>query len=53
MQGFEKMCTMIEPETVICYSQPFEKMYDFADIIEVPYSKTKRVVKALSQIAKD
>jgi hypothetical protein len=53
LQGFEKMCTMIEPETVICYSQPFEKMYDFADIIEVPYSKTKRVVEALSQMTED
>jgi hypothetical protein len=53
MQGFAKMCESIEPETVICYSQPFEKMYDYADIIEVPYSKTKRVVEALAQVTED
>jgi hypothetical protein len=53
MQGFTKMCEAIEPGIVICYSQPFEKMYDYADIIEVPYSKTKRTVEALSQITEN
>jgi hypothetical protein len=49
MLGFEQMCAAIEPEAVICYAQPFERMYDFADIIEVPYTKIERVARAIPQ----
>jgi hypothetical protein len=49
LQGFKELCERIEPEMVICYSQPFSQMYAYADIIEVPYSKTSRVVEAIQQ----
>jgi hypothetical protein len=47
LTGFEKLCDMVDPAAVICYSKPFEQMYEMANIIEVPYSKTERVAPAL------
>jgi hypothetical protein len=45
--GFERLCDVIDPVAVICYSQPFDRMYDMANIIEIPYSRTERVVEPL------
>jgi len=43
MTGFVEMCKVIDPEVVICYDQPFEAMYNFADVIHVPYLRNERV----------
>jgi hypothetical protein len=43
MAGFSEMCKAIDPEVVICYDQPFEEMYGFVDVIDVPYLRNERV----------
>jgi hypothetical protein len=43
MSGFSEMCKAIDPEVVICYDQPFEEMYSFADVIHVPYLRNTRI----------
>jgi hypothetical protein len=47
LKGFAEMCERIEPECVICYNKPFERMGEVARIIEVPYSRTKRTMAAV------
>jgi hypothetical protein len=42
MEGYRRMCGVIEPEAVICYAKPFPEMYDFANVIEVPYARNER-----------
>jgi hypothetical protein len=49
MKGFTKMCEVIKPDKVICYAKPFDKMREFADIIEVPYTKTSRTSVAIEE----
>jgi hypothetical protein len=46
MAGFAIMCRVIDPACVICYASPFEEMNNFADIIEVPYSRNGRIAVA-------
>jgi hypothetical protein len=43
MLGFSEMCKALDPEVVICYDQPFEEMYNFADVIHVPYLRNTRI----------
>jgi len=47
MAGFEKMCEIIEPATVICYDKPFNEMRDLSQVLEVPYTRTSRFALAL------
>jgi hypothetical protein len=49
MKGFREMCERLEPDAVICYSRPFKGMFECADIIAVPYTKTARVSEALPE----
>jgi hypothetical protein len=41
MRGFTAMCKSIKPELVICYNKPYKEMSKFADILYVPYVKSK------------
>jgi hypothetical protein len=52
MSGFARMCQTIDPEAVICYAEPFAEMYNYVDIIEVPYMRNERVACAKSGEAK-
>jgi hypothetical protein len=45
MSGFSRMCRSIDPEVVICYAESFTEMYDYADIIEVPYLRSSRIAQ--------
>jgi hypothetical protein len=47
LKGFAKMCSRIEPERVVCHNKPFLRMHKSAEIIEVPYERTKRVAAAI------
>lgn len=52
MQGYEEMVKRLEPETIICYSTPFEEMK--GNIIAVDYQKTNNLTaqkKELETIA--
>jgi hypothetical protein len=49
MNGFVKMCEAIKPKSVICYAKPFDEMFNFADLIVVPYQREKRVAEALRE----
>jgi hypothetical protein len=46
LAGFRKMCSKIDPVSVICYGKAFEGMFDYANIIEIPYVANKRVAEA-------
>jgi hypothetical protein len=37
LDGFIAMCKEVKPSTVICYGEPYEEMFKFADILYVPY----------------
>jgi hypothetical protein len=49
MNGFVKMCEIIRPTSVICYAKPFDEMFDYTDMIVVPYQRDKRVALALQR----
>jgi hypothetical protein len=46
MDGFIRMCQAIDPIKVVCYAKPFDEMYHYADIIEVPYRRNTRIAPA-------
>jgi hypothetical protein len=47
LEGFLKMCEVIEPSNVICYAKPFHEMRELSDIIEVPYLRNERIANAI------
>jgi hypothetical protein len=43
MAGFTHMCRRLAPGGVICYGEPFDAMFDLAEVITVPYVRDARV----------
>ncbi|MDR1014115.1 MAG: DUF4417 domain-containing protein [Coriobacteriales bacterium] len=46
MRGFQAMSERIHPRIVVCYGEAYDEMYEYADFIEVPYQRTRRVAQA-------
>jgi hypothetical protein len=51
LKGFQRLCEAIKPDNVICYAKPFAKMFELANIIEIPYVANARTAPIKNKVA--
>jgi hypothetical protein len=42
MDGFKAMCKAIKPKVVLCYAEPYEDMFKYADVLFAPYEHSSQ-----------
>jgi hypothetical protein len=47
MRGYGELFRVVRPEVVVCYGEPFDEMWDYGDLVVVPYVRDQRIAERL------